>query len=185
MRLHRTAPALQDLEEILLLGARRTAVPIYMLKRVFLFVLCAFLGACGCSGAVKCTFLYRNSADQVAESYLGPSARSCGNVHNGENPEKVKECIFRSLDDSKPFYAWFWLRPVDSIPAAGLLYSKNNQLTIAWYDSGYGVWGSVFKPTPCSEWSLDSGQRTKFKCHLAPGEKAYLFDLESFVELET
>jgi hypothetical protein len=184
MRLHRAAPALRDLEEILLFGTCRTAVPIFMLKRAIMYLLCALLGACGCGGAAKCTFLYRNSADHVAESYLGPTARSCGNVHHGENPEKVKECIFRSLNDGNSFYAWFWLMPIDSVPAAGLLYSKNNQLTIAWYDSEYGPWGSVFIPAPCSGWSLDSGQQAKIRCHLAPGEKAHLFDLESFVELE-
>jgi len=136
---------------------------------------------CLCS----CTTLLTYTPDEHATKFVHGTIKKCGEVEPDKRSELIEKCIFDSLNSGEPFYAWFWLRPIDSVPAAGLILNQNNELFITWYDSGYLWWGSIFNAAKCKSWSVyvtDSEQ--KILCTMPESEKAYLFNMEHFVSIE-
>jgi hypothetical protein len=94
-------------------------------------------------------------------------------------------CIAEALRAGSPFYVWFWLNPVDSFPASGLLLNANQELFVAWYDGGYGMFRrTVFDTTKCAQWELDPAAELKITCQIPDRQSVYLFAMESFVDID-
>jgi hypothetical protein len=124
------------------------------------------------------------SANEYANQYIGHGAIQCGDVQHHDNPENTENCIFKYIKENKPFYAWYWLEPIDSVPAAGILYNSNKELSIAWYDRGYSITGNTFNATKCTSWQIrTSSDKNQVICVIPKTAKVYLFGLESFLQL--
>lgn len=149
--------------------------------RLMTYLTCVLSVTCLCS----CSILMTQTPDEHATQFAKKEIKKCGEVEPGVKSPVVENCIFESLKNGKSFYAWYWLRPVDSVPAAGLIMNSNNELFITWYDSGYLWWGSIFNAVKCSSWSVATTDAVqKVICTLPEKEKAYLFDMEDFVSIE-
>lgn len=62
-----------------------------------------------------------HTPDEHVTQFAKGKIKKCGDVEPGGKSAVVENCIFESLRKDEPFYAWYWLRPVDSVPASGLI----------------------------------------------------------------
>lgn len=149
------------------------------LLKSLIFLLISFI-LCSCG-----IFLNKNS-DDYASQFISNTPKKCGDAHFDENSSKVENCIFSSLANTQPFYAWYWLPPVDSEAASGILFNSKKELYIGWYDDfNSTIWGNTFKTTKCNSWYIQTySQKNKLICKLPKSTKVYLFNLESFLQIE-
>ena len=124
-----------------------------------------------------CSFLGR-SADEHAWNLLGNNAVKCGDVEPEKTSKNVESCIFENLNSKTSFFAYYWISPVDSVPAMGIMLDQKQELYLSWFDGGYIIWPSIFKPEKCERWYVaKKSDKDKVVCVVPIGKEIYLFDL--------
>lgn len=121
-------------------------------------------------------------ADGYAYGLVGAASTKCGSIKYTDTTSQAENCALNALKNNTPFYTWFWLRPVDSIPAIGLLLDQNRDLYMALYDSDFRLNRNTFKVEKCLSWSLKEHEK-KVVCRVKDPKKLHLFYLKSFVEV--
>lgn len=132
---------------------------------------------------VCCTTAWANSPNGYAQNYIVDKAKNCGDLKYGKDATKVKTCIFEKLTNIENFYAWFWFKAGDSMPATGLIL-KDGELSIGWFDKVGKGKETYFLNHICEDWSFDPAAEKPIQCSMKKSnKKIYLLEMDSFVEL--
>ena len=153
-------------------------IPMKELCRSILIIMILLLNSC-----VNLTPL---TPDDYATKFVDAEIKNCGKVKPDESIEKVQDCIFEGLEQNVPFYAWFWLRPKDSLPASGIILNDKSELFIAWYDSYiHGSKRTYFSISKCNEWGIDGfGRNKKVLCKVPQNQNIYPFRMNEFTVIQ-
>ena len=77
------------------------------------------------------TMLLRDAQTQRA----GASATDCGDARPLGDDQKVNDCIVRSFESRRPFFARIWMQGFDSAVAKGVAMNRNGELYVYSFDS--------------------------------------------------